>query len=139
MNLRAFFIALFSCALAIAGNAACSGSSSAADCGASSQGSGAGAPCGGCPSGFTSSTRCVDGAFECSCLPNGEDAGEDTSLPERLPVFVCQQALASPTTRAYCSADDWDVSCDQECLTCRCNGGRWACTTTPSCLDSGGD
>lgn len=136
MNLRAFLVSgLLVCALL----ACTSGGNANDDCGANA--------CGACQTGFVNSDRCEDGEWKCECVPRTglaaeattEDAGGEAASPaDPRPVFTCQQALASPTTSARCVADDWDESCEQGCLSCRCSTGVWGCTTSASCFDAGG-
>jgi hypothetical protein len=139
MNLRALSFGLVACLFAVVGSSACDGSLLSSDCGSNA--------CGACQTGFVNVDRCEDGEWKCDCVPRSGDAaapsepdggGDATFTPDPRPVFTCSQALASPTTSALCDANDWDESCDQGCLTCRCNGGTWGCTTNPSCFDSGG-
>jgi hypothetical protein len=117
-----------------------SGGISNDDCGANA--------CGACQSGFVNSDRCVDGEWECDCVPRtGQesssttptaDGGNDAS-PDAPQVLTCEQKLTNPSATGVCPADERDQPCERGCLSCRCLGGTWgACTTSASCFDGGG-
>lgn len=75
----------------------------------------------------------ADGGDEGDAADEGDAGSEEQALS-------CSEKLANPTSGGKCATEDEGKPCEDKCLTCRCENGKWQpCTTkVGACFADGG-